>query len=398
MQYIKAPYNFVPVSSKVVFPEWGNAVSHDVPFEDGESGTITVKIKAQSPIFTRNGHTQREEDVTDFSNHKGKYFIPGSSIRGSIRNVLEILTFSKMEKVDDNRYSVRDLSPAAKHIYLNNFTITDISCGWLQKNNEGNYTLQDCGKPGRISQEELDSNFHSHFQKANAYHNTINPDGWDNKKDYHKSAKYKYDNFGQLIENNTFDFQADDNGRKLYNLGTEEQGTIVFTGQPDHNDCKTVIDKKGEKKKRCGKHFEFIFFDTNKKPESVDNNVIKNFFFAYFDHDKNSQSVDWKWRKEQLDNGQKIPVFFRKENGKIKDIGLSFLYKITYNNSVKDLLSEEHKRHEPDFAETIFGYIDEQTKQALKAECTLNMRLIQIMHKLTVRNKKPYPVQRLAII
>lgn len=377
MTFIKAPYNFVPVSSTVVFPEWRNAVSHDIPFQDGESGTITVKIKAESPIFVKQGMSKDEEksyknDIGiqikpyPFSKSKNGYFIPGSSIRGSIRNVLEILTFSKMEKVDDTRYSVRDLSPAANHIYLGNFKIDDISCGWLRKESEDIYTLQDCGTPGRISQEELDDNFHKHFQKSNMFDRHSNLVGWNNKDDYHKSAKYKYDKYEQLAIQNTFDFQTNDCGRHLYNFGSEKQGIVVFTGQPDHNDCKMVKDKKGEEKKRCGKHFEFIFFNTSNETEPVPEQVMKNFFFAYYDHDKNSQSDDWKERKKQLDKGDRIPVFFRRDGKEIKDMGLSFLYKITYENSVKDLLSADHKKHEPDFAETIFGFINDNTKQALK--------------------------------
>ena len=51
MKTIKAPYNFVPYSKEVVFPEWANAINHDVPFNDGESGEISITLKTHSPIF-----------------------------------------------------------------------------------------------------------------------------------------------------------------------------------------------------------------------------------------------------------------------------------------------------------------------------------------------------------
>ena len=45
MTYIKSPFNFVPVSKNVYFPDWAEQISHDVPFSDGISGVIHLKIK-----------------------------------------------------------------------------------------------------------------------------------------------------------------------------------------------------------------------------------------------------------------------------------------------------------------------------------------------------------------
>ena len=59
---IRAPFNFVPVSDKVFFPEWADQINHDIPFSDGLSGTINLKITAESPIFVRNGHTEKDRE------------------------------------------------------------------------------------------------------------------------------------------------------------------------------------------------------------------------------------------------------------------------------------------------------------------------------------------------
>ena len=101
-QYMKAPFNFVPLNNKVFFPDWASQISHDIPFEDGESGTIELELTAMTPIFVRNGHTQKDadeknENYTSFSKDTdGRYFIPATSIKGMIRNVLEIMSFGKM--------------------------------------------------------------------------------------------------------------------------------------------------------------------------------------------------------------------------------------------------------------------------------------------------------------
>ena len=82
MNRIKSPFNFVPVSDKVYFPEWSNQVSHDIPFSDGESGYIEVELTAETPIYIRNWHSKEEEDSKQ-DNYKsfckdpqGRFFIP----------------------------------------------------------------------------------------------------------------------------------------------------------------------------------------------------------------------------------------------------------------------------------------------------------------------------------
>lgn len=101
-KYIKAPFNFVPLNEKVFFPDWADQISQDVPFSDGESGTIELELIAKTPIFVRNGHTRDDaskpnDNYTSFSKDAhGNYFIPATSIKGMIRNVMEIMSFGKM--------------------------------------------------------------------------------------------------------------------------------------------------------------------------------------------------------------------------------------------------------------------------------------------------------------
>ena len=355
MQYIKAPYNFVPVSDSVVFPEWGNVVSHDIPFKDGESGTIRVKIKAESPIFVRNGQSPKDMEnsgpTPSFSKHKGRYFIPGSSIKGAIRNVLEIMSFGKMDRINNDRYAVRDFEN--NNLYPKTNLIKEVQAGWLYLQ-DGKYKLEDCGKPGRISHIEIDKYYQTTFRNF-----FLVGGGFKSNDEEHKSAKFKYLKiFGSKSLSNTFNEYKPEkennvDPRRFFTIdpsGTQK-GTLVFTGQAGPR-------KEPENGKASGKIYEFIFFEP-KEPIVLPDAVIENFFFAYYEYDKTQWSKDWEWRREQLFAGEKIPVFFRKtSNGKIKDMGLSFLYKIAYENAVKEVLPENHKQETtPDFAETMLGYI-----------------------------------------
>ena len=119
---IPSPYNFVPLSDKIVEPDWAPLVSHDIPFEDGLSGELDVKLEAMSPFYVRNGGAWDDKDKKDRKSQMHEFFkavagdnadeefiIPGSSIKGVLRSVLEIVSFGKMSRVSDKRYSLRDL-------------------------------------------------------------------------------------------------------------------------------------------------------------------------------------------------------------------------------------------------------------------------------------------------
>ena len=355
MTKIKAPYNFVPLADKVVYPSWEKAVNHDVPFSDGESGTINVKIKTHSPIFVRDGGKGKEGKADEFFESNGNYYIPGSSLKGMLRSVVEVMSFSKMQNanVNDDKYSVRDFQN--KDIYPLLDLAKEVKGAWLSKDG-GKYYINDCGAPGRIPHHWIDdafgTKFRSFYKKGG---------GFNGNKEEHKSAKFKYEQFGNNERTTGFvpAKYGQDNSvdvRSFFKVDpySNKKATIVFTGQAGPRN-------EQEGKKPSGKIHEFIFFENNSEKFEVSEETIKNFFFAYFNHDRNRQSVDWKYWKKKLDNNEQIPVFFRYKNKikqTIKDIGLSYLYKIIYKKSVLDAIPESHKTKNRDFTETLFGYIN----------------------------------------
>lgn len=360
---ITSPYNFVPLSEKVVSPFWAKHVSHDMPFENGISGVLKLKITAKSPIYVRNGvfdKDQNDENEKNRFNHfNNKPFIPASSIKGMLRSVVEIMSFGRMaNKVNDDRYSVRDFQN--NDIYPILDLTKTISCGWLKKDVHGEYFLQDCGVPGRISHEAIDIEFKTDMSPFFKNQANVRPNS--------KSALFKYTKFptvkgAKLFSKEDSKEKKDEKAKvdtryicKFDPMG--KKGTIVLTGQPGH---RYFNERKRPKPGWDGKHLEFVFFERSTPFEKVPDSVIKNFFFAYYDHDLNQQKEDWKkLRKPELEKGQPIPVFFRKNSdGSIKDMGLSFLYKITYEQSIVESINNTQGKAESyDLAETIFGYTE----------------------------------------
>lgn len=335
---ITAPFNFVPLSEKVFFPDWAEKVSHDVPFEDAQSGVIDITIKAKSPIFIRD-HEKQEE----FCQHNGTHYIPSSSVKGMVRNVLEIMSFSKMTQVDDDTYTVRDLRNS--ELYMSKMTPDKTFCGFLKKVN-GKYIIEDCGKPGRIKHSELDKIFNMDF--ASKF-----KQGKFKNKAKDKTAKVKYEMINSDNFVHGFEYVKKDVNREIYRYAknSNKKGTLALTGQPSAR-------KEPQGQKPSGKVYEFIFFHS-KEELKLREEVVENFLFAYFDKrtTEPKESPDWTFWKKKLENGEKVPVFFQKNGKEVAHFGLSYLYKLPYRHSVKDGIPSTHNDSRKDLAQTIFGYI-----------------------------------------
>jgi CRISPR-associated protein (TIGR03986 family) len=357
---ITAPYNFVPLNKKVVYPHWAKLISHDIPFENSLSGTIELEILANTPIFVKDGMSAKEAETYKKDNKQNKpflpnkiedkFFIPGTSIKGMIANVLEIISFGEIKnRVDDKRYAFRDLQQPRD--YVSHFQHGKIKCGWLKKDASNNYIIRDCGIPGRISHKEIDSRFGTNFVTYFSENGAFNQN-----KDAEKAAKFKYDKAaGKHLHNYSFEIENENyHNWKLLNFKSngEYKGKVIFTGQPGRR-----ILKNGD---WTGKFYEFVFpeNDSNIKLH-IDKKVVDNFLFAYFEHDKNQWSEDWKYWRAKLEIGEEIPVFFAKEGDNVKHFGLSYLYKLPYHNSVLESIQRFQERNTEesfDFVSCLFGY------------------------------------------
>ena len=140
MTQLTTPYNFVPLSNTVYFPPWAQAgqLSHDAPLQNGWRGTLRIRITASTPLLiagTQNGAERHPVQVMD------KYAIPGSSLRGMLRNVLEIATFGKFGRaVNDRDIFMRNLQSNEYKNYLGikfdrllGKSTSEVKMGWLIK-------------------------------------------------------------------------------------------------------------------------------------------------------------------------------------------------------------------------------------------------------------------------
>ncbi|MCI5777889.1 MAG: TIGR03986 family CRISPR-associated RAMP protein [Bacteroidales bacterium] len=370
---MKAPYNFVPLADNVYFPAWVGDISHDVPFADGVSGEIEITLRAKTPVFVRNGHTKKEGEKKEGDYRKasvlpnGRYYLPGTSVKGAVRNILEIITFGKMRVDERAQFAQRDWENKLLYPLRDIKEQNKICGGWLCRKEE-DYVIRECKEIHRIALKRVDDWLKGEIRtEEEVMRNEYSTDRGKNLKesgegkDEIKTARHKY----ALLESRgigrerlrglRFDFdekfKKQGKGVKVAADGPIT-GTIVFTGQPNNADWEV-------RGKKSGKFYDFVFEDNeegrgNEFP--LPKGKFENYEFIY------AESEDWTEWKKELD-GDGIPVFFRKkESGEIKDFGLAQMYRLPYE---KTPYEKERARYEKeagalDMADCIFGYVDGQ--------------------------------------
>lgn len=70
-------------------------------------------------------------EYRSFSNVSNQYFIPATSIKGEVRNVLEILSFSKMDVDHNALFAQREWNNP--ELYSIKGNQLHILCGWLKR-------------------------------------------------------------------------------------------------------------------------------------------------------------------------------------------------------------------------------------------------------------------------
>lgn len=394
-----APYNFVELPDQVVPAQ---------PIPDGDryhpdryTGKIECTLTTESPIYTRCGwspedfaqygdkafhelpHEIQQKRANFFINPvTQKPMIPGSSLRGMLRTLVEIASFSKITKVTDNKLFYRSLGdPALKSIYMENFVEdlgqiqhsthpkapcyrAKVHAGFLRKRGNS-YVIEECGY-GRIDssfckktgQRVFPALSNSNVYQGNAQGKTPN---WDCQ---HKTIYVQIDS----SENDYFfPRQVSRSGKRsgkqrhpdLY-LRFRKVHSASFTQFPGSSLATLVISGDMQHK-----HLEFAFLHENLKEYLVPEDIIKRF--------QDDDQVT-KWQKDAFPKNQPHqnsrekdgylrdgePVFFLlNDEGNIRFLGRAQMFRLPYSFSPLDFVPVTlRNKSETDLAEAIFGYVE----------------------------------------
>jgi len=426
MEQLPSPYGFVPLSEHVWFPDWSGAPVHDWPFEDGISGSLTVQIEAKTPLYVRpapapgsSGKGQRKTPRS-YAWDDGGHAIPGTSVKGMLRNVLEIATFGKMGRVNDHRYGLRDLS-GPEEIYREfmarfdraevggrskPITLPLVSAGFLKRDEAA------ARNPRPDEDDQVVAWIHpSGFAKMH-YRDILRRARENKNKSYEpgrrQSGPSKYRGWhggGRELDRKVLDAQARELPRRLVHFDLEEhrspnslrpsqyglarfrpegqgrRGVLVFTGQPN-------AWREGEVRGRNQpKQHDFVFFDnpSRTQPIPVTRRLLRDFEFIHSDRGQQARQVgshvpneEWGFWKPAFEEDQWVPIFFllhgKEETGPevrrgspLKAFGLAMMFRLAYEHTTEDAVRNaqpDFDRQELDFAETLLGTVGRSTRGA----------------------------------
>jgi CRISPR-associated protein (TIGR03986 family) len=338
---VHAPYHFVPLSKWVHMPDWAHLVSHDVPFKDGYSGVLEYTLTNATPLCV-GGEQEQKKDAPSLvkwaRDPNGKPVIPGSSLKGMIRSVLEIASFGKFAAIDDNHFSYRDISSPSyleAVIKQNNTT-----AAWLKYDSDKLvWTLHNC-QFAKIK--------HADIKQALSV---------NLRNDTPAIAKYAQLPLSKTIKVDIFQKTSKTQGSVNWvkDIGQgPTHGNLVF--------CNARI-MSSKTAKPSDYEFSYCFYGALSavRVDSAEINALANNLFV--SHDESQ--VAYLQRNQHPEFG--IPVFalLGKKDRKVNALGLAKMPRVLYRHAASDLAQAQQgnariSKHYFDMAELIFGTLREK--------------------------------------
>lgn len=350
MEFARAPYNFIPLSKRVLkrYPSIEELPPHDEIIKGTYTGTIEYKIKAESDIILSDGTEHF------FKNTDGKYAIPGTSIRGMIRNNTITLGFSQVgEDIEDSKFLYRRFAKGKSKIGNIEFAkplnkeyqdrlgkkskttwngnkkstysiLENIKAGYIKCLGEDNYIIVKANEVKnktyfRISEEKLEEKVGNRIKEIKyLYHN-----GRQNQYYAPYSVKISF----ELNEDSKFIKSIEASNKLKY------QGTIMSSGFMFNKNAHYIVNEK-----------------SSEKPINIDKKDIRA-YKEYYRRDK--KSGDYYLLPEK---GKEKAAFYVEYNERIY-FGFTPYLRLFYDKSIHDGIPDVHKEENIiDYNKALFGF------------------------------------------
>lgn len=361
-QVARAPYNFVPLPDSVVTVALNDLPSQDHYDPDRHTGYIDCTLTTESPVYVRCPFTleeyrraqkateddlpwrQRAKNIPDFfyTDPAKTPRIPGSSLRGMLRALVEIVGYGKMEAVTDNRLVYRSVGDTTKHgeTYRDRIMHYD----GQGRNREG--------KPCRQYTPLVEAGY-MHLKAGNWQ---IQPAQKVNGTTY---ARIRFDNIPPKLER----LPACRNAERIYIqpglfeyqgvrggfLQVRSARVLREADKPGEGLIEGTLARSGE---MASKRTEAVVFTEDSEAASV--RVPEDMLLAYREQISQEQEA-LLGKNGVLNEGQ--PVFYLMERGKLVFFGHTMMMRLPYPRTPLDFVPDAlRKADQVDLAEAIFGY------------------------------------------
>ncbi|MDD3501918.1 MAG: TIGR03986 family CRISPR-associated RAMP protein, partial [Candidatus Cloacimonetes bacterium] len=344
----KAPYNFVPLNEEVIYHEESNSTNSFNDYSgDLYDGYIELEMTAKSPIYVRG--TLTEEDVKNNNNKDTKkensqhfkpagykFKIPGSSIRGMVRTLYEIVTYSKMTFIDDKNLYYRSFADRSfefrekyTNIMVNNTKSRQVFAGYLEKSGRS-YRIVKAERYHKVEEND--------FTRKFVLKNSTQGAADEEEKNNSGIPTYVDVSFYDNVENTEQNAEKPDNLLKNVKLvsGTAKEGL---------NDGYLIW----QPNKELGKRWHWVIGE-----KTEEKFIINSKLALSYEGDASRDAVDLL---DQAEKRKDVPCFFIHDDKEVLAFGHTRFFRLVYDKSIGDLIPDEHKIDKLDMAEALFGRI-----------------------------------------
>ena len=388
----RAPYNFVPLPERIVTVSRRELPRHD-RYEPGTyTGWFDCELETCSPTYTRGMMTpeqfekynpETESELSDEEQAKLKAsraafysaseekvggravpMIPGSSLRGLIRSLVEIAGYGKMQwlnngtKVTFRAVAASREDPLAEpyRSLIGPFS-RNVLAGYLRKTQGGGWEIEPALKPKMLDWPERAA--YLRVKDSGIRKGTI--------KDF---VGFNHPDYCPEWYPVSFSIFKGDGPRgpyvKVQEIGNEDagyphRGALVCTGNMIES---LPSDRTSERRKEKidsprRNHSLILARDSKAKPVPIDEELLNSYLESLTPFQREEL-----WKPGGLEDG--APVFYVLLRGKVLWFGHTPNFRVPALNrkgnlaNPVDFVPEEIQRsNKPDLAEAIFGWIDE---------------------------------------
>lgn len=382
-RYVGAPYNFVPFTSQVYEYPAHKQVWHDDTSKELLTGEIVYEITANTPIMIDDGKGNF------YKTAYGTYAIPGSSVRGLIRNNVQILGLSSFSSdIDDYELMYRNVASGIERKHYGSIlgaaaipiesggksqnisVLKNVKAGYIANEN-GNYKIYQTAVDS-IKKEYGEMNYYVLSERKIV----------DEYLDLDEKEKFPYSIFirdGKSIMQHTFQrrFKSQTiKGRKHYNGDpNRDYKPYFFPVSYEIKNLKNIqaVGEPGKYKKNGyvissgamnEKKAIYIIpkIDTKKEVVPVSEEEKK-----LFEESILSFKIDYKKKENTLKQSNNPDFFNLPKEGEIKPVfyirfagrlyfGFTPRLRLFYDHNIKYGLPEQHAKQILDYSSAIFGY------------------------------------------
>lgn len=350
MNYSKAPYNFIPLSNRILerYSSTQELPSHGEIIDGTYTGTIEYTFRCESDVILSDGHGKF------FANNEGKYAIPGSSIRGMIRNNSIVLGLSSViNDIEDKKLLYRRFASGGKE------NCKEINKGPLNKEYKDRLGLDIVSSGGGKRYSVLKNVRAGYIRCVGLEEYRIIPAQKIKNNDYfriaendlkHKANGISEINYMHFNKNGkkskytpyttkvSFDLNENLNCIKsIKKIGLKYSGTLMNSGFMHNKKAHYLINEKDEN----AQEIELSIDDIR----------------AYKNDYVRCKKKDTYY--ELPNRGEEKAIFYAEYNNKMY-FGFTPFLRIFYDKSIHDGIPESHKENIIDYNKALFGYANKE--------------------------------------